>query len=187
MGGRVPKTWTERATHGDASAAVSFITTQKQPGATEKQIQTWTRLVDRRGYSRAELLLAMHEVPFRNDYGQGFRLDVLDEVIQENRRDRERLGRLVTEQEMYELVERYPSIAKADFHLAGFGEGYERRREKQFRYAPHIEREKRRPEPTPMLDEKTPRDRDASESTGLTIIRGVIEQLNQPKETPTQS
>lgn len=78
---------------------IAYLATSLRKPLPADELTTITRLAAQRtrpGYadrpwSRAELLLAAREVPFRNDYNRGLRLDVMQAVIDEHRAKRDAL------------------------------------------------------------------------------------------------
>ena len=108
-----------------------------EPDCSEPRQNAVMRAVMTRGYTRAELLLAMREVPFQNSYGQGLRLDVIERIIKQHRQDRAALQRKLTREKVVDLLERYPkALSSDDFHICGYVEGAKNRPLQ--RYAPGV-------------------------------------------------
>ena len=125
-----------------------------EPDASTQRTKQLYRLIDRRGYSRAELALAMSEAPFKNHYGNRIKLDVVDGIIQEHRKDRAALNRSLTREQVTDLLERHPEALQWDaFHCCG----YTKRDQPLYRYAPDAGTPQ---DPQPKLEERTPRRRD---------------------------
>lgn len=129
----MPEAWEQPATSDEYEQAVATLVAAVEPDAKDypKRVQVLKRLMKRRGYSRAELLLVMEELPFRNNYGKGIRLDLVEEIVQEHRTDRKMLQRALTAEEMHALIERHPD----DLHRENFRVvTYNSRNEKLYRY-----------------------------------------------------
>lgn len=129
----MPEAWEQPATPDDYKQAIATLVAAVEPDAKNapKRVQVLKRLMQRRGYSRAELLLVMEELPFRNDYGKGIRLDLVEEIVQQHRKDRKMLQRALTAEEMHALIERHPD----DLHRENFQvTAHNSRNEKLYRY-----------------------------------------------------
>ena len=149
VGGAVPATWQKDATVDDICAACAYLLDMVEPECTEARQSAVTRALLTRDYSRAELLLAMREVPFQNDYGKGLRLDVIERIIRQHREDRAGLQRSLTRAKVVDLLERHPKALQFDdFHICGYVEG--NRDAPLYRYAPDIGKPK---EPVANLEE----------------------------------
>lgn len=157
--------WAEPAEPEEVEDVAAFLITAVEPGANDNRVKTLIRVVAMQGYTRAELLLGLRTLPVRNAYGQGFRPDLLDEIIRESRRVRAVVGdardgkpRLLTERQMFDACQQYPEhFRPEDFGISG----YDRGDRPMYRYArksgPH------RHEPNPRLLEEAPADRSGDE------------------------
>lgn len=165
------------ATPADVSEAVAYMLNFadiRGKGANDAVKAAHIRAIAKRGYSRAELMLAMDELPFRNTYGEGFRLDILDEIVKEHREMRARLSRMLTAKERDEITDTFPEIDAKCFHVAGF----DGKNEPLYRYVDG------RPAPdvpvTPLLEESVPNRR---ESGGLVSIKDAVSHQTKQGDT----
>jgi hypothetical protein len=94
--------------------------------------------VERYGYTRAELILAMQEVPFdreaSHNYGRGLNPADVHRVIERRRRLHAALTRPVSSERRDEVIMAFPSEVDPDaWHKCGFDD----RNRPLWRYAPH--------------------------------------------------
>jgi hypothetical protein len=126
--------WLVPATLGDVSDAAEFLLAVLDPAAAENpnRVVMLTRLLATRDYTAAELDLVKREAPFRNHYGQGLKLDVLQEIVDEHREVRARLARPITARERDALLDRLHAegVTPEHFPCCGFNE----RNEPLYRY-----------------------------------------------------
>jgi len=169
--GDVPDVWQEPATPSDFQEAVPAMLTLVEPDASAARASAVTRYLERQGYTRAELILAVNEVPKRNNYGKGFRLDIVEDVIREHRKDRARLQREVSEEEMHALVERYPEVRRDDFHCSGYAPGRDST-VRRYRYVPD-----RADAPAPDVPELPPASDDVDVTSG--VLAHLPERIKQ--------
>lgn len=138
--------------------AVAHLLTLCEPEASEARVQMITLLIASYDYTRAELLLAMREVPrdpeASHNYGRGFNLADVERVIRKSRQIRGRLQRPVTAQERDELLEEHPNaLSREDFACCESGGPGERR----YLYVPDMRkpgRERRRGLPRAAASEE---------------------------------
>jgi len=83
--------WLVPADDDDIKAVAKHLITACEREPTPERSAVLASLLRTRDFTRAEWLLAMREVPFMNNYGQGFRLDLVQQVVDENRADRIKL------------------------------------------------------------------------------------------------
>lgn len=122
--------WAYPATQADVKHAVAFLVTVVDPALAENpdRFRTLTALVAGRGYTRAELLLAMKRLPFENAYGEGFRLDLVESLVTESRKVRAIVGnnpdgkpRLLTQRQMFDICAEFPEELSPDrFGIADY-------------------------------------------------------------------
>lgn len=141
----MPAVWDEPAPPTEVKAATMHLLDAVEPDAGGARLKQVYRLIKRRDYSRAELILAAEEVPFRNHYGEHLKLHVVDEIIKQHRKDRKLLQRTLTEKQVTELLERrYEELDPDAFHVCG-QDAYDN---DLYRYVPN--RSGPRHEPTPF-------------------------------------
>ena len=114
----------------EVEECVAYLITAVEPAlvSNPQRCAVLTALVSGRGYTRAELLLAMQQLPFANAYGQGFRLDVLDEIVNRSRAIRRIVAdpadgrpRLFTERQMFDACAAFPEAFRpSDFGVCSF-------------------------------------------------------------------
>ena len=170
--GDVPTAWQQPATSKDLKVAAQHFLAVVEPEASGQRLTTMYRMLKTKDYSRAELLLAMHELPFQNNYGQGFRLDLVEKIIQENREDRAALARPVSSEERDRLIVRYPKCVDPDgFKCCGF---YSDNRPKWI-YVPAANADASGRPPTPTLEEKSQPRRNHSSASSPRRLNDFIQ------------
>ena len=104
---------------------MSTLSTALDDDLTDERLKVIGRLVVQRcsprhpdPWTRAELLLAIRQVPFENHYGQGVRLDVIEQVIQRSRDRRALTRRRLTAAEVDDACAHDPDLLRSDFHTA---------------------------------------------------------------------
>ena len=140
-----------------------------QQRCTPQERAVFARMLAGYGYTRAELMLAMREVPRDPDRFGGRQASVQDveRVVSKNRRLRSMLRRGVTSREMGELCSSFPDEVDPDgFRCCGFND----RNEPLWRYAPGAP--KPATEPVPVLDE--PAEPDTSNRSGLVKLGDAL-------------
>ena len=145
--------WLVPATAEDVQAAASHLITACEPEASQGRSTVLAKMLRTRDWTRAEYLLAMREVPFRNDYGKGFRLDVMADVIRESRELRALLTRKVTEAQMMDLCAD-PEVEPEHFACCGF----DAHNHPLYIYAPESGPHKHAPKAEPEEDDEPRRD-----------------------------
>lgn len=134
--------WNEPATEREARYAAAWMLNVVEPQADPSRAALMGNLLASYGYTRAELYLAMRELPRRNNFGQGFRLDLVDEVIRAHRQMRGRLRQALTVAQMQDLC----ATGEVDpdrFRICG----YDDRNNPLFRYCPDLPAVPIRPAP----------------------------------------
>lgn len=127
--------WSEPATPGDVADTVGYcLTLIEGTQAAAERTPIVARAIAQRGYSRAELLAVAHELPFRNNFGQGFRLDLLDEIVRERRALVRALDVPCDEGTMLKLCRENEGIEPEHWHRCGFDD----RSRPLVRYAPDL-------------------------------------------------
>lgn len=121
------------------SEATTHLLTLCEPDASDQRAVMLTRMLDSYDYSRAELMLAMREVPrdpeASHNYGGGFNLADVHRVIEKNRQMRARLKQALTRKARDELLTEYPETLDGDdFKCCGFNE----HDKPLYRYAPNV-------------------------------------------------
>lgn len=146
--------WKVPATAEDVSESLTIFLTlsdmySREP-MTEAQKAVVTRMVASRGYTRAELLLALNELPFDHEASHRYRLPFnpadVERIVEKNRVVRRRLKQSLTRRERDELLAGCGDLDPACFQCCGF----DSRNEPLYRYAPGV---RGGSEPTPVLDE----------------------------------
>lgn len=144
--------WGVPATVDDLTVAAEHLITACEPGASEARAMVLAKMLRTRDWTRAELLEAMLEVPFRNSYGEGFRLDVMADVVKESRERRALLRRKVTEAQMLDLCAD-PEVEPEHFACCGFTDA----NKPLYIYAPDTAPHKHAPKPDGEVEDDTPR------------------------------
>ena len=161
--------------------AAAYMVAAVEPDASEGRMQTVTRLLKTRDYSRAELLLAMKRLPFDPDashnYGRGFNPADVERIVEEHRVLRAKLSQPLSSGDRDELIAEHPEKIDPDaFHRCGFNS----HDEPQWMYAPDAEAEPK--EPNPNLGESHPgRNRQKSDTGEETVALGEIIEKAQEK------
>lgn len=149
----MPAVWSEPATPAEVKAATMHLLDAIEPNAEGPRLEQVYRLIKRRGYSRAELVLAAEEVPFRNHYGEHLKLHVVDEIITQHRKDRKRLQRTLTEKQVMELLERRATELDPDAFKVCGQDAYDN---DLYRYVPNEPAPRHDPEPFDAWDYHPP-------------------------------
>jgi len=187
----VPKLWDEDGSPHPAWAveagpeeyehAAAYMVAAVEPEASESRMQTISRLLKTRDYSRGELLLAMKELPFDPDashnFGRGFNPADVERIVKEHRKTRARLTQPLSSDQRDEMIAEHPDEIDPDaFHCCGFN-SYN---EPLWRYAPNAQATQRTPNPN--LGEARPganREESDTDEEALSlgaIVQGVQEQ-----------
>lgn len=128
--------WKLPATASDIQAAAAHLIAAVEPEASSERVAVVTRLLAAYGYTRAELLLAMRELPrdpeASHNFGRGLNLADVERIVRGSRQMRARLLRPATMSAITALVEAHPELSLQDFRCCGFDE----RGERLYRYAP---------------------------------------------------
>lgn len=136
--------WAAPATRSDVKAAASHLLTVTETGlgpdrrASDAEKVTFIRQLAAYDYSRAELLLAMREVPRDPERFGGRSVTVQDvhRVIRRSRIMRKRLKQSLDAEARDELIAEYPKeLSQEDFKCCGFNKFDE----PLYRYAPDVE------------------------------------------------
>jgi len=153
--------WVVPAEPGETAEVAAFLISAVEPEANANRVATLTRLVAMQDYTRAELLLALRKLPTMNAYGQGFRLDLLHQLVEESRNVRRIIGhpmdgrdgakpRKLTERQMFDACQTYPEHFRTDdFRVCD----YDVQNRPFYVYAPDAPPQH---EPTPELEDRTP-------------------------------
>jgi len=157
--------WSVKAAEEEVEQAAAYLVAAVEPEASDSRMQTVTRLLKTRDYSRAELLLAMKRLPFDPDashnYGRGFNPADVERIVEENRTTRARLQQPLSSEQRDEMIAEHPKEIDPDaFHCCGFN-SYD---EPLWRYAPSVESQPKEPEPG--LGESLPGRRQQKSDTG---------------------
>lgn len=150
-----------------------------EPEAPEGRPTTMYRALKTRGYSRAELLLAMKQLPFDPDashnYGRGFNPADVERIISEHRKARTRLTQRLTSKQRDQLIAEFPDEIDPDaFHCCGFN-SYD---EPLWRYAPDVDSEPQ--EPNPDLGASLPgKDRKRQDTNGPTDLGSILDEAQE--------
>ncbi len=137
------RAWEEPATARDAAEAASYLIAATEMGLPEKQRasdaerQTFVRMLTSYDYTRAELLLAMREVPRDPERfgGRAAGIQDVERVIRKSRTMRARLEQALTAQARDELCAAYPQEISAEaFRCCGFNQF----NEPLYRYTPDV-------------------------------------------------
>lgn len=133
--------WDVPATEEDVEKATAHLVALCEPAASEDRVNILTRQMKTYDYTRAELMLAMREVPrdpeAAHNYGKGFRISDVERIVKRSRKMRARLKQKLTRSAMMELLEEYPdALDRGDFHPCGFNE----HNEALYRYLPEVNR-----------------------------------------------
>lgn len=169
------------ATEEEYREAATYLVAAVEPEASESRMQTITRLLKTRDYTRAELLLAMKRLPFdpeaSHNYGRGFNPADVERIVEEHRKIRARLQQPLSSQQRDEMIAEYPDQIDPDaFHCCGFNE-YD---EPLWRYAPDVDSEPQ--SPTPDLGEGRPgASRQESDTDGGPMQLGELMEEAQKK------
>ena len=145
-----------------------------EPDASDSRMQTVARLLKTRDYTRAELMLAMKELPFdpeaSHNYGKGFNPADVERIVSEHRKLRQKLSQPLSSEDRDELIAEHPEKIDPDaFHCCGFN-SYD---EPLWRYAPDVDTDPKKPKPD--LGESLPgRTRDESDTGGDPASLGAI-------------
>lgn len=167
--------WEIPATAEDTAEAAAWMLSATEIGLSDAQRSSpqeravFARLLRSYGYTRAELMLAMREVPRDPERFGGRQATVQDveRVVVRHRRFRSMLSRGVTTREKEELCGALADEIDTDgFRCCGFNE----RNEPLWRYAPNTP--KSSVQPTPVLEE--PAAPDTSKRTGLVSLGGAL-------------
>ena len=130
--------WRTPAGQGDYAAAASHLMSLCEPDASDQRQQVMTRLLASYDYTRAELLLAMREVPrdpeAGHNYGRGFSVADLHRIVADHRQARQQLDRPVTAPTRDELCAQFDELRPQDFPCCS----YNKFNEPLFRYNPDL-------------------------------------------------
>ena len=148
--------WAHPATDEHTAEAVSYcLNLIEGPKSAAERTAIVAMAVGQRGYTAAELEAIKAELPFRNNFGQGFRPDLADEIVQASRRDRQALASVCDEDTMLRLCRDHDDLSTPDFAVCGF----DARNRPRSRYAPNAGGDSA-PNPVPMEPVLSPRRRD---------------------------
>lgn len=128
------RAWLVAATADDVAEAASFLRSATEMGLrpeqrlTDGEFATFVRLLDSYDYTRAELMLAMREVPRDPDRfgGAGVTVRDVERVIRRHRELRARLQQRVTARTRDELLVAFPELDPEAWGCVGFDERKER-------------------------------------------------------------
>jgi hypothetical protein len=171
--------WSVPAEDEEYAEAAAYLMAAVEPEASDSRMQTVARLLRTRDYTRAELMLAMKELPFdpeaSHNYGKGFNPADVERIVSEHRTLRQRLTQSLSSKDRDELIAKFPENINPDaFHCCGFN-SYD---EPLWRYAPNVDTEPK--EPTPALGESLPdRERDESGACGLSTFGGLVSEAQE--------
>ena len=171
--------WSVEATGQEVEKAAAYLVAAVEPEASDSRMQTVTRLLKTRDYSRAELLLAMKRLPFDPDashnYGRGFNPADVERIVEESRKTRARLQQPLSSEQRDEMIAEHPKEIDPDaFHCCGFNE-YD---EPLWRYAPNVDSEPKEPEPD--LGESLPgRNREESSTQGPMALGEIVDKAQE--------
>lgn len=128
------------ASAGEVGEAISYLITAVEPDASDDRVEFMSRLISQRGYSRAELVLVMQELPFdhqaAHNYGRGFNPADAERIVSASREKRTRLSGRLTDTEVQDLLIEHKDLRREDFHRVG----YTHRQESLFRYTPNVKK-----------------------------------------------
>jgi len=178
--------WSVQAQEEEYEQAAAYLVAAVEPEASEGRMQTISRLLKTRDYSRAELLLAMKRLPFDPDashnYGRGFNPADVERIVEEHRKTRARLQQPLSSEQRDEMIAEHPDEIDPDaFHCCGFN-SYD---EPQWRYAPDADAEPK--EPNPDLGEARPgASRQSSDTGGDAKPLGDLLEEAQEKAAETE-
>ena len=177
--------WSVEAEPEEYEQAAAYLVAAVEPEASDSRMQTVTRLLKTRDYSRAELLLAMKRLPFDPDashnYGRGFNPADVERIVEEHRKTQARLQHPLSSRQRDEIIAEHPKeIDPDDFECAGFDE-YDN---PLWLYAPTVDHDSA-PEPRPQLEETTP-NRDSEEVEGLTTFEEMVSGAQEKAEPPAR-
>ena len=110
------------------NTAISTVLALYQPEAQPEQIAVLTRLVSRRGYSRAELSYAVDELAFDETMHDKLRYKApvtpadFERVIKSSREHRAALATPQRDTKVRELLSKYPELVREKFKQCKFDE-----------------------------------------------------------------
>jgi len=163
--------------------AAAYLMAAVEPEASDSRMKTVARLLRTRDYTRAELMLAMKELPFdpeaSHNYGKGFNPADVERIVDEHRTLRRRLTQPLSSEDRDNLIAEFSDKIDPDaFHCCGFN-SYD---EPLWRYAPDVEAQPK--EPQPDLGESLPgRNRDEDDAQGISSFEGLVSEAQEQTET----
>ena len=173
--------WEQPATPDDYLAAASHLMTVCEPEATDARQQTMTKLLASYDYTRAELLLAMREVPrdpeASHNYGRGFNVADVHRTVKAHREARSRLKQQITASMRDDLCAEHKELEPTDFHCTS----YNSVNEKLYRYAPHVDFEPEGEAPVLPGDERPGSGRERTGDEGPAPLADVMSEA-MPKD-----
>lgn len=178
--------WKVPATAEDYSQAATYFVAAVEPSAGAERMQMITRLLKTKEYSRAELLLAMKELPHdpeaSHNYGNGFNAADVSRVVEENRRLRRALTHPVSTERKNELiVEHGDEIDDDAFHVCT----YDKYDNPMWRYAPNTDGDPQ--EPTPETEDTLPgahRERDDERTNTTQELGDILDEAQRKASDP---
>ena len=126
--------WLAPATPEQTADAVATVVTLVEEEASPERIGTLARYIAQRGYTAAEMRLIAQEGPAANHYGKRVNLHTLDEIVNDARKIRAMLDRVLTGDELATLCTAHPEISPRDFACAG----HDGRNQPLWKHAPEI-------------------------------------------------
>lgn len=131
--------WAVPTTPEQVADAVSTVLALIEPDAGPERVAVLARFVADQDYTAAEMQLMAREGPKANHYGSRLRIDVLHGIVEESRKLRAMLDRVLTGEEVSALCTAHPEISPDDFACAS----YDRFNNPLWRYAPDVARRAR--------------------------------------------
>lgn len=119
--------WRVPATPDDVADAASFLLASCESDTSDARTAAVTRLLAAYAYTRAELVLAMRELPryakASHRFGRGLNIADVAEIIDENRRLRASIAKGgLSEAQVSRLLEITPNLSADAFGVVGHGE-----------------------------------------------------------------
>lgn len=148
--------WAAPASDEDVAQAVATVVALIEPDAAPERVGVLARFIGDQGYTAAEMRLIEREGPKANHYGKHVRIDVLNSIVEESRKMRAMLDRVLTGEDVSALCTAHPEVRPEDFACASF----DRFNNPLWRYAPDVARRARERgvTATPELPETAGRD-----------------------------
>lgn len=126
--------WLTKPSASDVGAVVSHVMTLVESDASDEKTSVVSRMLAKREYTRAELLLIAQELPFdpkaSHNFGRGFNPADCERIVNEHREMRAWLQVQMDEEQLVKLCTRFPELSPDDFKCSGFNG----RNERMYRY-----------------------------------------------------